>query len=76
MRYITFLLDDHSHLCLVCDYALHFAGTGTSTTIWHIIDARVAPEGRVLVTCTRNQAVDAVTEKLASFGVLVRVEDV
>lgn len=48
------------------------SGTGKSTTIWHVINSRVAPDARVLVTCTRNQAVDAVAQKVASFGVLVR----
>ncbi|CAM9230500.1 unnamed protein product, partial [Ascophyllum nodosum] len=46
-------------------------GTGKSTTIHHIIDARVAKGSRVLVTSIRNQAIDAVTPKLAAFGVLV-----
>lgn len=48
------------------------SGTGKSTTIWHIINSRVARDSRVLVTCTRNQAVDAVSQKVASLGVLVR----
>lgn len=65
------IYDDQCSLCFVC--TVHYLGTGKSTTIWHVIDARVAPEARVLVTCTRNQAVDAVTEKLESFGVLVRI---
>lgn len=51
-------------------------GTGKSTTIWHIINSRVAPDARTLVTCTRNQAVDAVTQKVATFGVLVSVSRV
>ncbi|CAM9967678.1 unnamed protein product, partial [Ascophyllum nodosum] len=46
-------------------------GTGKSTTIYHIIDARVAKDARVLVTSIRNQAVDAVVAKVAAFGVLV-----
>ncbi|CAM9890696.1 unnamed protein product, partial [Sphacelaria rigidula] len=46
-------------------------GTGKSTTIWHVINSRVASEGRTMVTCTRNQAIDAVTRKVESFGVLV-----
>ncbi|CAM9700327.1 unnamed protein product, partial [Sphacelaria rigidula] len=46
-------------------------GTGKSTTIWHIINSRVAHGARTLVTCTRNQAIDAVTRKVESFGVLV-----
>lgn len=48
-------------------------GTGKSTTIWHIINSRVNPSARILVTCTRNQAVDSITPKVATFGVLVRV---
>lgn len=48
------------------------AGTGKSTTVWHIIHSRVARDARVLVTCIRNQAVDAVSQKVDSFGVLVR----
>ena len=47
------------------------AGTGKSTTIFHVIDSRVRQDARVLVTSTRNQAVDAVTEKVHTFGVLV-----
>jgi superfamily I DNA/RNA helicase len=46
-------------------------GTGKSTTIWHIINSRLAPKSQCLVTCTRNQAIDAVVNKVASFGVLV-----
>ncbi|CAM9344675.1 unnamed protein product [Ectocarpus sp. 12 AP-2014] len=46
-------------------------GTGKSTTIYHIIESRIRAEGRVLITSIRNQAVDAVTEKVDSFGVLV-----
>lgn len=47
-------------------------GTGKSTTIYHVIESRIRAEGRVLITSIRNQAVDAVTEKVDSFGVLVR----
>ncbi|CAM9392503.1 unnamed protein product, partial [Ectocarpus sp. 12 AP-2014] len=39
-------------------------GTGKSTTIYHIIESRIRAEGRVLITSIRNQAVDAVTEKV------------
>eukprot|EP00887_Chlorella_sp_A99_P000604 scaffold5.g604.t1 len=48
-------------------------GSGKSTTVYHIFDARVARDKQVLVTCTRNQAVDAVVEKVALLegGVLV-----
>ncbi|CAM9748570.1 unnamed protein product, partial [Ectocarpus sp. 12 AP-2014] len=46
-------------------------GTGKSTTIFHVIDSRVRQDARVLVTSTRNQAVDAVTEKIHTLGVLV-----
>lgn len=49
-----------------------FPGTGKSTTIFHVIESRIRAEGRVLITSIRNQAVDAVTEKVDSFGVLVR----
>lgn len=47
------------------------SGTGKSTTIYHVIDARVRKNVKVLVTSTRNQAVDAVTEKIHPLGVLV-----
>ncbi|KAL4859072.1 DNA-binding protein SMUBP-2 [Chlorella vulgaris] len=40
-------------------------GTGKSTTIFHIIESRVQKRAKVLVTCSRNQAVDAVVGKLA-----------
>ncbi|EFN53165.1 expressed protein [Chlorella variabilis] len=40
-------------------------GTGKSTTIFHIVESRVQPRAQVLVTCSRNQAVDAVVGKLA-----------
>lgn len=46
-------------------------GTGKSTTIWHIINSRLQPRASCLVTCSRNQAVDAIVEKIADFGVLV-----
>ncbi|KAJ2997509.1 hypothetical protein HDV02_005470 [Globomyces sp. JEL0801] len=46
-------------------------GTGKSTTIWHIINSRLAPNSQCLITCSRNQAVNAAVEKVASFGVVV-----
>ncbi|CAM9548406.1 unnamed protein product, partial [Choristocarpus tenellus] len=46
-------------------------GTGKSTTIWHILNTKVKEDARVIVTCTRNQAIDAVVGKVSSFGVLV-----
>jgi len=46
-------------------------GTGKSTTIWHIINSCCLKESKCLITCTRNQAVNSVVEKVASLGVLV-----
>lgn len=40
-------------------------GTGKSTTIFHILDARVPKGARVLVTCSRNVAVESIAQKLA-----------
>eukprot|EP00434_Breviolum_minutum_P001316 symbB.v1.2.001157.t1/scaffold47.1/size388503/12 len=40
-------------------------GTGKSTTIFHILDARVPPGSRVLVTCSRNVAVESIAQKLS-----------
>jgi hypothetical protein len=40
-------------------------GTGKSTTIFHILSARLPPEYRALVTCVQNEAVDSIVEKLA-----------
>ena len=40
-------------------------GTGKSTTIFHILSARLRPECRALVTCVQNKAVDSIVEKLA-----------
>lgn len=48
-----------------------YLGTGKSTTIYHVIESRVQKDARVLITSIRNQAIDAVTEKVDSFGVLV-----
>lgn len=39
-------------------------GTGKSTTIAHIVESRVKPGARVLITCSRNAAVDALALKL------------
>ncbi len=39
-------------------------GTGKSTTIFHIITARVPVGARVLVTCSRNVAVESIAQKL------------
>lgn len=39
-------------------------GTGKSTTIFHIITARLPPAARVLVTCSRNVAVESIAQKL------------
>jgi hypothetical protein len=39
-------------------------GTGKSTTIYHIITARVPRGARVLVTCSRNVAVESIAQKL------------
>ena len=40
------------------------AGAGKSTTIFHIIAGRVPPGARVLVTCSRNVAVESIAQKL------------
>ncbi|CAK8990005.1 unnamed protein product [Durusdinium trenchii] len=40
-------------------------GTGKSTTIFHILDARVPRGSRVLVTCSRNVAVESIAQKLS-----------
>jgi hypothetical protein len=39
-------------------------GTGKSTTIFHIITGRLPPDARVLVTCSRNVAVESIAQKL------------
>jgi Holliday junction resolvasome RuvABC ATP-dependent DNA helicase subunit len=39
-------------------------GTGKSTTIFHIITARIPRGARVLVTCSRNVAVESIAQKL------------
>jgi len=39
-------------------------GTGKSTTIFHIIYSRIPVGARVLVTCSRNVAVESIVQKL------------
>jgi hypothetical protein len=39
-------------------------GTGKSTTIFHIITGRIPVGARVLVTCSRNVAVESIAQKL------------
>jgi hypothetical protein len=39
-------------------------GTGKSTTIYHVITQRVPPGRRVLVTCSRNVAIESIAQKL------------
>ena len=39
-------------------------GTGKSTTIYHVITQRVPPGARVLVTCSRNVAIESIAQKL------------
>eukprot|EP00798_Chlamydomonas_sp_ICE-L_P003375 gene3375-13409_t len=46
-------------------------GTGKSTTIYHIVASRVKKRNKTLVTCTRNQAVNAVVDKVSGFGCVV-----
>eukprot|EP00798_Chlamydomonas_sp_ICE-L_P003372 gene3372-13405_t len=46
-------------------------GTGKSTTIYHIVASRVKKGNKTLVTCTRNQAVNAVVDKVSGFGCVV-----
>jgi hypothetical protein len=40
-------------------------GTGKSTTIFHIVNSRLPPGARVLVTCSRNVAVESLAQKLS-----------
>lgn len=40
-------------------------GTGKSTTIFHVLSARLPRGALAVVTCVTNQAIDAVAEKLA-----------
>lgn len=40
-------------------------GTGKSTTIFHILSARLPADARALVTCVQNKAIDSICEKLA-----------
>ena len=39
-------------------------GTGKSTTIYHVVTQRVPPGSRVLVTCSRNVAIESIAQKL------------
>ena len=39
-------------------------GTGKSTTIFHIISSRIPAHARILVTCSRNVAVESIAQKL------------
>ena len=41
-------------------------GTGKSTTIYHVITQRVPPGARVLVTCSRNVAIESIAQKLTA----------
>ena len=43
-------------------------GTGKSTTIFHIVNSKVPADGVVLITCSRNVAVESIAQKLAEFG--------
>lgn len=43
-------------------------GTGKSTTIYHIIAGRLPSHARVLVTCSRNVAVESIAQKLIEFS--------
>jgi len=47
-------------------YTYIYSGTGKSTTIFHIITARIPAGVRVLVTCSRNVAVESLAQKLES----------
>lgn len=40
-------------------------GTGKSTTIYHILSARLPADASALVTCVQNKAIDSICEKLA-----------
>lgn len=44
-------------------------GTGKSTTIYHIINSRIPLDKKVLVTCSRNGAVDSIAGKLKGLQV-------
>ena len=41
-------------------------GTGKSTTILHIIASRTPRHSKALVTCSRNQAINSVAEKVSA----------
>ena len=47
-------------------------GTGKSTTIFHIITARLPATARVLVTCSRNVAVESIAQKLCKYSINIR----
>ena len=44
-------------------------GTGKSTTIFHLIRSRLPAGAKVVVTCSRNGAVDSITQKLRALEV-------
>lgn len=44
-------------------------GTGKSTTIFHLIRTRLPADAKVIVTCSRNGAVDSITQKLRGLEV-------
>jgi AAA domain len=46
-------------------------GTGKSTTVYHVIQSCVQPGHKTLVTCARNQAIDAIVDKLGPLNPLV-----
>jgi hypothetical protein len=46
-------------------------GTGKSTTVYHVIQSCVQPGRKTLVTCARNQAIDAIVDKLGPLNPLV-----
>lgn len=51
-------------------------GTGKSTTIFHVLSARLPVGAAAVVTCVTNQAIDAVAEKLSKaheHGHLLRI---
>ena len=41
-------------------------GTGKPTTIFHLIDCGVPVGEKALITCTRNVAMESITEKMTS----------
>lgn len=44
-------------------------GTGKSTTIFHIINSRIPIDKKVVVTCSRNGAVDSIADKLSGLQI-------